>query len=230
MVNGSVENPLDGVALHDTAMTSLQLSVERLACTVEVEGSGGQLPKGERVAISCQRLHSIFTSFNFAEMLDNVWPGNVQDGRCDAAGVFRLYLTGGMVEAGATNLVLRDRGHVDDGNSGKAMSVVVSGYEALYGVDFDSGFLRRIDVSLAVGIVTVHLLMRAGDASEAVPTVLSFSGVKSCHLRLDVAAMKESVRLGNIRTVHMNVKGGIFWMYCREGFVEIVAEQVAMRK
>ena len=83
MVDGNFENPLNGLALHDTAMTSIQLSLDRLACMVEVEGSGGRLAKGERVVIACQDLHSFFASFNFAEMQENVWPGNVQDGRCD---------------------------------------------------------------------------------------------------------------------------------------------------
>ncbi|OEZ01263.1 MULTISPECIES: hypothetical protein [Stenotrophomonas] len=231
MVAGQAGNPLKGVALHDTALTSVQLALDRLVCTVEVEGSGGQMPKGERVVITCQGLHSFFASFNFAEMLDNAWPGNVQDGHYYASGLFRAYVTGGMLEAGATNLTLGDSTPLDDSDSGESMPVLLSDYKALYDVDFDFGFLQHVGILPALGMVTAHVLMRVGDlSSDLVPAVLSFYGVKSCNLRLDVAAMRDSVRFGNIASLRVNVKGGIVWIYCREGFVEVVAEQVMLRK
>jgi len=229
MVDGNVDNPLKEVVLHDTAMTSVQVSFDQLACRVEVEGSGGEMPKGQRKVVACGGLHSIFASFNFAELRENVWPGNVQDGHFSAAGVFRLYLTGGMFEAGATSLTVCDSVQRDGGNFVEPLSVVISGFDGICSVDFDMGFLQHLDVSFALGKATAHVLIRVGDGSSGlVPAVLSFSGMKSCNMRLDVAAMKDSVRFGNIRTLHLHAKSGIVWLYCREGFVEIIAEHVEL--
>ena len=136
-----------------------------------------------------------------------------------------------MLEAGATNVALCDAACSADENSLNATSIVLLGYEALCNVDFDFGFLQGLGISLASSTLTASVLMRVSDASsELVPAVLSFSRVRSCILRLDVTAMKDSVKFGNIRAFRVNVRSGIVWMYCREGFVEIVAEQVVLRK
>lgn len=233
MVNEDIENPLAGIVLHDTALTSVQLRLDQLECIVEVEGSSGALPRGERVMLYCQGLHSFFASFNFAQMLDNARSGNVQDGRYHANGVFRVYVTGGMLEAGATSMALSSPGRVDDCNSEPAMPASISGFKALYDVQLDFGFLQQLDISLTLGTVTARVLMRDRDGdplSELVPAVLTFSKVKSCNMRLDVAAMKESTRFGNISNNHVNVKNGIFWMYCLDGFVEIVAKEVVLNR
>lgn len=231
MIDGHVGNSLKGVALHDTALASVELALDRLACTVEVEGCSGQMPKGERLMITSQGLQSFFASFNFAEMLENARPGNVQDGYCRSNGVFRVYVTGGMLEAGGAVLTLGDSALLDRENPGERLPAVISGYKALYDVDFDFGFLEHLSISPPLGTVTAYVLMRVADpSSELVPAVLSFTGVKSCSLKLDVAAMKESVRFGNLRSLRMSVKSRTVWMYCSEGFVEVAAEQVELRR
>ncbi|WNH47947.1 hypothetical protein PDM28_14870 [Stenotrophomonas aracearum] len=231
VVDAKAGNPLKDVALHDTALTSVELALDRLMCTVEVEGSGGQMAEGERVVITCQGLHSFFASFNLAEMLDNDWPGNVQDGRYHENGIFRVYLTGGMLEAGAAALTLGDSAPLEHEAPGEGAHVVISGYQALYAVDFDFGFLEHLSVSPTLGAITAHVLMRVADpSSELVPAVLSFTGVKSCSLKLDVAAMKAPARFGSLRSLRMSVRSRTVWMYCSEGFVEVVADQVVLRR
>lgn len=102
-----VRNPLEETGLHDSSLDSVQVSILDRSCRVRAVGVCGDLPEGALADFGCRNLESFFLLFDSQELSDNAWPGNIQDGHFDGedcAGVFRLYLAGGMLEAGGSPL------------------------------------------------------------------------------------------------------------------------------
>ena len=95
-------SPLGASGLHDASLDALQVSLQERSSVVRVVGVSGDLPEGTAADLTCQGLDSYFLLLDSKELSENARPGNIQDGHFEPGGetgVFRLYLTGGMLEA-----------------------------------------------------------------------------------------------------------------------------------
>lgn len=98
-----VRSPLEATGLHDSSLDSVQVSILDKSCLIRTVGVCGDLAEGALADIGCHNLESFFLLSDSQELSDNAWPGNIQDGHFDGlgcTGVLRLYLAGGMLEAG----------------------------------------------------------------------------------------------------------------------------------
>ena len=98
-----VRSPLEATGLHDSSLDSVQVSILDKSCLIRTVGVCGDLAEGALADIGCHNLESFFMLSDSQELSDNAWPGNIQDGHFDGlgcTGVLRLYLAGGMLEAG----------------------------------------------------------------------------------------------------------------------------------
>lgn len=205
---------------------------------MRVVGVCGDLAEGALVDIGCHHLQSFFLLLDSQELSDNVWPGNVQDVHFDAegrAGVLRIYLAGGMLEAGGS-LVKSNSPSLRARSPVPIVSVVP-------GRRLDGGAAGRLSFAVLTGLshsvgskqFSVQLLVlkdvdigRLPDVPVRVPVSVCFEGVRSCTVRLDQTAMEWHERLGNVANCIVDEKRGVFWLYLRNGLVVIEADAASM--
>jgi len=234
----AVRNPLEATGLHDSSLDSVQVSVLDRSCLVRAVGVCGDLPEGTLVDIGCHNLESFFMLFDSQELSDNAWPGNIQDGHFngeDCAGVLRLYLAGGMLEAGGSPP--RSEFPLLPAHSprpsvptvpGRRLDGVAAGrlsFAVLTGLSHSVGSKQFSAQLLVLKDTDISCLP---EVPERVPVSVCFEGVKSCVVRFDETAMEWNERLGNVASCIVDEKRGVCWLYLRNGIVVIEAHAGVM--
>lgn len=233
-----VRNPLEAAGLHDSSLESVQVSILDRSCRVRTVGVCGDLQEGALADIGCRNLESFFLLFDSQELSDNAWPGNIQDGLLDGedcAGVLRLYLAGGMLEAGGSPLrseLPALSGHSPrpsvSAASGTRLDGVAAGrlsFSVLTGLSYSVGS-KQFSAQLLV--LTDTDVICLPEVPERIPVSVCFEGVKSCTVRFDETTMEWSERLGNVASCIVDEKRGVCWLYLRNGIVVIEAHAAVM--
>ncbi|MBN5151946.1 hypothetical protein JY458_13325 [Stenotrophomonas maltophilia] len=233
-----LQKPLEATGLHDSSLDSVQVSILDRSCLVRAVGVCGELPEGVLADIGCHDLESFFLLLDSQELSDNAWPGNIQDGHFDGedcTGVLRLYLTGGMLEAGGGPL--RSGFPSLPAHSSRPSVPTVPG-RRLDGVAAGRlSFAVLTGLSLSVGSKQFSaqlLVLRDTDViclpevPERIPVSVYFEGVKSCTVRFDETLMEWNERLGNVASCIVDEKRGVCWFYLRNGIVMIEARAAVM--
>ncbi len=233
-----VRNPLEAAGLHDSSLDSVQVSILDRSCRVRTVGVCGDLQEGALADIGCRNLESFFLLFDSQELSDNAWPGNIQDGLFDGedcAGVLRLYLAGGMLEAGGSPLrseLPALSGHSPrpsvSAASGTRLDGVAAGrlsFAVLTGLSYSVGS-KQFSAQLLV--LTDTDVICLPEVPERIPVSVCFEGVKSCTVRFDETTMEWSERLGNVASCIVDEKRGVCWLYLRNGIVVIEAHAAVM--
>lgn len=233
-----LQKPLEATGLHDSSLDSVQVSILDRSCLVRAVGVCGELAEGALADIGCHNLESFFLLFDSQELSDNAWPGNIQDGHFDGedcTGVLRLYLAGGMLEAGGGPL--RSGFPSLPAHSPRPIVPTVPG-RRLDGVAAERlSFAVLTGLSHSVGSKQFSaqlLVLKDTDIScvpevpERVPVSVCFEGVKSCVVRFDETAMEWNERFGNVASCIVDEKRGVCWLYLRNGIVVIEAHAGVM--
>ena len=221
--------------LHDSSLDAFGVSVTHGSCVVRLAGVTGDLPNSACVEISCSQLNSLFLVIDGEEICDNAWPGNVQDGRIEAADhseVFRLYLAGGMLEVGGiftSHIVPR---HVDSAVSHFRPSEAVKPFDQQLADALHFAVLTEISHSVERKEIAIQLLAPVGDISNPLQADLPrraatiiLEEVRSCVMRLDASTVGGCGILGNVRNCLLDEERGIVWLYLRNGIIEVKAER-----
>ena len=224
-------NKFRDVEFHDGVINSVSLSIVDRACEIDLclgDYKVGRDRSG--YSLSCTGVAEFFGRFGFGELADNASAGNIQDGHVDASGgSLRLYLAGGLVEAGGSNVDLAALHRPMDATGTSKIRVGRGGFKRLESVEFDFSYLESIAFSPATGTCSMNLLMRSGGiTSDLHPVSISFSGVTSCVAKLDVAALAGEHRFGNVRSCIVHRKQHMIRMYVSEGFIEVIAARVSL--
>ncbi len=233
-----IRNPLEATGLHDSSLDSVQVSILDRFCLVRAVGVCGDLAEGALADIGCHSLESFFLLIDSQELSDNAWPGNIQDGHFDGedcAGVLRLYLAGGMLEAGGSPLrseLPSLSGHSPRLNVSKAPGGRLDGVAAgrlsfavLTGLSHSVGS-KQFSVQLLVLKDTDVICLP--EVPERIPVSVCFEGVKSCTVRFDKTVMEWNERFGNVASCLVDERRGICWLYLRNGIVVIEAHAAVM--
>ena len=226
-------SPLGASGLHDASLDELKVSLQERSCVVRVAGVSGDLPEGTAADLTCERLDSFFLLLDGKELSEHARPGNVQDGHFEAGSetsVFRLYLTGGMLEA---------RGAVLASNTHERTPPVLAVVDAAADAD-------RIDVAASEALhlasltefaysakrrrLSLQLLVPGGLPRQRLPPVVvgvpasvCFKGVTSLTVRFDASAMVDHDGFGNVANFLFDPVRGLYWFYLRNGIIEVSA-------
>lgn len=227
-------NPLGATGLHDSSFDSVQVSIMDRSCRARVGGVCGDLAEGTLADIFCRNLESLFLLLDSHQLLESAWPGNIQDGHFDGedgAGVLRLYLVGGMLEARGGSL----------GSEWPSVSEHLPEPVGLTGagIRLDGTVAHRLHFAVLTGFghfaarkqFTAQLLVlreaetgRLPESPERISASIYFEGVRSCLVRFDATAMVEYERFGNVASCVVDERRGVFWLYLLNGIVEIEAD------
>ncbi|AWH47646.1 hypothetical protein C1926_19805 [Stenotrophomonas sp. ZAC14A_NAIMI4_1] len=183
--------------------------------------------------ITCHGLDSFFLLLDSNELSENARPGNIQDGHFESggeAGVSRLYLTGGMLEARGAVLASDVHGReppllamIDDATDAEYSDVLAG--EALH-LSVLTGFAHWVERRR----FSLQLLVPKDAPRQQVPLVVDrapasvcFKGVTSLTVRFDGSALGDHDRFGNVRNFLFDRERGLYWIYLSNGIIEVSA-------
>ena len=223
--------PLGNISLHDTAIEALQVSLVDRRSVVRVRGVSGDLPREVRADITCHGLDSQFLLLDSHELSVNARSGNVQDGHFEClgeAGVFRLHLTGGMLECTARQLASIIHEAAPPALAGASACSVWT--------DFDTGpddllffaVLTGFTYDVARRRFWTQLLLWEEASQQRVPAWVCFKGVRSFTVRLDASTLQVEGRAGNVSHCLMDKQRGICRFYLCNGIIQISAESAVI--
>lgn len=222
-------------SLHDASLDVVAVSVIDGTCVVRIAGVSGDLPTSAWVELTCSQLNSFFLVVDGEEIQGNASSGNVQDGRIEAmaqSDVFRLYLAGGMLEAGGIlsssvipRVVHGAFPHPDAVRESTPLDRDLA--DALHCAVFTH-------VSLAVEHKEIVIQLLASADSMSIPrskdlprraATVTLQGISSCVMRFDASTVGARGPLGNVRNCLVDEARGVLWFYLENGIVEVKAER-----
>ena len=223
--------PLNDVVFHDGILNLVSISIAQRTCEIDLCLGDWEVGKPRPASLfSFTEMASFFGRIDFLELADNAGAGNVQDGAMDAANTrLRMHLVGGTLEAVADTIGLRALGREDGRRPRPDAGTVPMSLEPLDYVDLDLSHLEEIELSAVDS--TCRLAMQVRTSSkvlERAPAMITFEGVTSCIVHLDIEKLAAERPYGNVIGGHVDVARGLVRLHLSDGFVEIAASSASL--
>lgn len=223
--------PFDDVVFHDAILNLVSISIAQRTCEIDLCLGDWKVGKSRPASLfSFTEMASFFVRIDFLELADNAGAGNVQDGAIDAADTrLRMHLVGGMLEAVAGTIGLRALGREDGRRPRPDAGAEPTSLEALDRVDLDLSHLEEIQLSAVDGTCRLLLQVRtSSNVLERAPATITFKGVTSCVVHLDIEKLAAERPYGNVIGGHVDVARGLVRLHLSEGFIEIEARSASL--
>ena len=226
--------PLADVGFHGAILNLVSISIAQRTCEIDLCLGDWKVGKPRPASLfAFTDMASFFGRFDFQELADNARAGNVQDGAVDAAGTrLRMHLVGGMLEAVAGTIGLRALGCSHAGRGSTAFAdgrrprpdagAELTSLEPLDRVDLDLSHLEEIQLSAVDSICRLVMQVRtSSNVLQRAPATITFKGVTSCVVHLDIEKLAAERPYGNVIGGHVDVARGLVRLHLSEGFIEI---------
>ncbi|WNH53215.1 hypothetical protein [Stenotrophomonas oahuensis] len=215
----------DDVVFHDGIVHVIAVSVLRRSCEIDLCLGGWERGKPRLTSrFALGDMDSFFARFDFPELADNAWAGNVQDGSVEASKRrLSMHLVGGMLEAVAEDIELRAPSE-DEAPASIPMVVDAGGKpQSLEGVDLDRSDLEAIEFSPVTNTCRLDMQVRTSESMlDRAPVTILIEGVRSCISKMDIAALNVEHRFGNVIGGHFDTSRGLLRLHLEKSFIEIV--------
>lgn len=221
----------DDIAFHDSIFSEVSISLMQRNCRIGLRLGDWDVGKGRTVCeLSFKEMVSFFGRFDFIDLAENAWAGNVQDGHVDAADSrLRMHLTGGMLEAVAEGILLSQVAPSGAVSACPGAEGSEASFRSIEAVDLDFSHLELIEISPVTGTCRLGIqVRRSASLSERAMATLVIEGVSSCIAHLDVTKLSGEHRFGNVVGGHVDAEQGRVRLYLRDGFIEIVGRAASL--
>ncbi|WP_312316602.1 hypothetical protein [Stenotrophomonas sp.] len=223
--------PLDNIAFHDSIFNGVSISLVQRTCRIGLKLGDWDVGRDRTVCeFSFNEMVSLFGRFDFIELAENAWAGNVQDGYVDAADSrLRMHLTGGTLEVVAESILLSQVAPSGAVSACPGAEGAEASFRSIEAVDLDFSHLELIEISPVTGTCRLGMrLRRSAGLSERATAALIFEGMSSCIAHLDVTKLSGEHRFGNVVGGHVDAEQGRVRLYLGDGFIEIVSRAASL--
>ncbi|WP_282295513.1 hypothetical protein [Stenotrophomonas sp. PS02289] len=222
---------LDDIAFHDSIFNEVSISLVQRTCRIGLRLGDWDVGKDRTVCeFFFKEMVSVFGRFDFIDLAENAWAGNVQDGYVDATDSrLRMHLTGGTLEAVAESILLSQIAPIGAVSACPGAEGLEASFRSIEAVDLDFSHLELIEISPVTSTCRLGIQVRTStNLSERAMATLIFESVSSCIAHLDVTKLSGEHRFGNVVGGHVDAEQGRVRLYLRDGFIEILGRAASL--